>query len=138
MTQGDFDRITQHIKADLAVASPAVLVSSGAPAMSAMTIKLVFTRYDAGNAVARAFLAGLGQIRIDADVLLIDAGGQTIGRYQVSKQFAFGGVIGATTRIEDVEAGFEKSVVEIFRPSKASPGSRTPLRTHSGCPPPRA
>jgi len=67
----------------------------------------------AGNAFARAMLAGLGQIEIEADVFLIDAAGKTVAQYEVSKNFAFGGIYGASTSIEDVEVGFVKSVVEI-------------------------
>jgi len=36
----------------------------------------------------------------------------------VSKQFAFGGVYGASTKIEDVEEGFTRSVAEILREKK--------------------
>ena len=79
-------------------------------------MKIVFTQYDRGNAFARFMIAGAGQIRIDADVMIVDAGnGQLVAQYQVSKQFAFGGVLGASTRIEDVEEGFTKSVAEILR-----------------------
>ena len=65
-------------------------------------------------------LAGLGQIRLGGDVVFVDIrSGQEIGRYKLSKQFAFGGMYGATTRMEDVEAGFAKSVVELLREKKA-------------------
>ena len=61
-------------------------------------------------------IAGLGQIRIGADVLLIEpANNQTVGEFEVSKDFAFGGIYGGTTRIEDVEDGFARSVAAIFK-----------------------
>jgi hypothetical protein len=116
MTPMDLDRISQRVKAELAALTPSVIVAANVPAnASAARMKLVFTRYDRGSAAARAFLIGLGQIRIDADVMLIDAGGNTVGQYQVAKQFALGGIAGAATSPEDVEAGFAKSVAEIFR-----------------------
>jgi hypothetical protein len=76
---------------------------------------MVFTEFDKGNAFARLMLAGLGQIRIGANVLLIEpASNRTVSEFEVSKDFAFGGLYGGTTRIEDVEDGFVRSVAAIF------------------------
>ena len=119
ITQADFDRICLKVKAQLQGASPGIFVDATSPdAATASTIKLNFTQYDPGSAFARGMLIGLGQIHIDADVLVIDANGKTEADYKVSKQFALGGIIGATTRIEDVEDGFAKSVAEIVKPKK--------------------
>ena len=63
-------------------------------------------------------LIGLGQIVIEATVTLEDGSGRTVGEYKVAKDFAIGGVIGATTTVEDVEEGFAKSVAEIVRAGK--------------------
>jgi hypothetical protein len=58
----------------------------------------------------------LGQIHIDATVRLIDAtSGNVTASYDVSKTFAWGGMYGGSTRIQDVEVGFAKSVVAIFK-----------------------
>ena len=82
---------------------------------STLKLNMLFKSYDEGNAFARAMLAGLGQIHIDADVTLTDdVTNQTIGKFKVSKQFAFGGIVGAATDIKDVEAGFATSVAEVF------------------------
>lgn len=124
MTQYDFDRIVARVKAEIAGALPGALIEAATaadPARNGSTfkIKLVFTRYDGGNAFARLMLAGLGQIHVEGDVIFVDAGtGEAIAKYQVSKDFSFGGIYGATTRIEDVEIGFAKSVVEILRDKK--------------------
>ena len=109
----DLDRIVQHVQAEM------TQVELGRPqGTNVAKIKLVVTEYDKGNAFARAMLAGLGQIKIAADVIFLDdVSGQEIARYQVSKDFAFGGIYGATTRIEDVEDGFAKSVAEILKKS---------------------
>jgi hypothetical protein len=78
-------------------------------------VKVVITKYDPGNAVARFMLAGLGQIRIEGDVVFSDAAtGQQLAKYQVSKDFSFGGVYGGSTTIEDVEKGFAASVADIL------------------------
>ena len=61
-------------------------------------------------------VAGLGQIHIAADVQLIDvASGHVLARYTIEKIFAWGGMYGGSTTVEDVEAGFAQSVVAVFK-----------------------
>ena len=77
-------------------------------------IKIVITQYDEGNRFARFMLIGLGQIHLEGDVVFIDATDEKeVGRYKVSKDFAFGGIYGGITGMEDVEKGFAKSVAQI-------------------------
>jgi hypothetical protein len=77
-------------------------------------VKIGFTRYDEGNAFARFILAGLGQIHIDADVVLVDPATQKpLGTYLVTKTFAWGGIYGGVTSIKDVEAGFADAVADV-------------------------
>jgi hypothetical protein len=120
MIPAEFDRIIQRIKAEIAAQSPTMIVAPNAPSgASAANMKLIFTQYDRGNAFARFMIAGAGQIKIDADVTISDpTTGQTIGQFQVSKQFAFGGIYGGSTKIEDVEEGFAKSVAAILTDKK--------------------
>lgn len=117
MTQYDLDRISGKLKGELQMQAADMMAREGEPNPSSM--KVVFTKYDAGNAFARAMLAGLGQIKIDANVFLLDQEGATLAQYEVSKNFAFGGIYGAATSIEDVEVGFIKSVVEIVKQNKS-------------------
>lgn len=121
MTQFDLDRIALRIKAEIAAQSPNALIAANNPSgTQPVKMHVIFTQYDRGNSFARLMLAGLGQIRIDADVLLIDTGnGQVVGRYQVSKDFSFGGIYGASTKIEDVEIGFAKSAAAIVSGQKS-------------------
>jgi hypothetical protein len=72
------------------------------------------TRYDEGSAFARAMLAGLGQIHIDGDFVLnlMLEGSQSLAEFSVKKTFAWGGIYGASTRIEDVEPAFAEGVAE--------------------------
>jgi hypothetical protein len=75
------------------------------------TIQL--TRYEKGNAFARAMLAGLGRMHIDGKVSLKDpAKDASLGEYEVNKTFAWGGIYGASTSIEDVEVGFAEGVAD--------------------------
>ena len=84
-----------------------------------MRMHIVFTGYDEGSSFARFMLAGLGQIRIGTDVTLRDEiTDELLGRYEVSKQFAFGGIYGGATDMEDVEEGLAKGIAEILVPSE--------------------
>jgi hypothetical protein len=74
-------------------------------------VDVTLTRYEKGNAFARAMLAGLGQIHIDAVVTLYAEPGHTPqGKFTLNKTFAWGGIYGAGTGIEDVEKGFADGV----------------------------
>lgn len=69
------------------------------------------TRYDEGSAFARAMLAGLGQMHIDGEFLLtfmLDE--RVLAEFTVKKTFAWGGIYGASTRLEDIEPAFADAV----------------------------
>ena len=110
MSDADFGIICQKVRGYIAAKSPGMM-AEGAP--SPVKMKIHFTRFDRGNAFARAMLIGLGQIVIEATVTLQDAQGVTVAQYKVSKDFAIGGVVGATTSVDDVEEGFAKSVAAV-------------------------
>jgi hypothetical protein len=113
LSDGDATRMLRLIRTEITDQNPNAFALDGGRRLK---MKIVFTQYDEGNRFARFMLAGLGQIRIDGEVVLSDAQtGETLGRYEVSKQFAFGSIYGASTSIEDVEKGFAKSVADIFK-----------------------
>ena len=110
----DTSRITQLVVADIQALAPGVMDRAAA---QGKTMRIVITRYDAGNAGARLMLAGLGQIRLDGDVTIVDTPSQRmLAEYKVSKQFALGGIIGSMTSMQDVEKGFAKSVAALVKP----------------------
>jgi hypothetical protein len=85
------------------------------PGSNAILAKVKITQYDEGNAFARWMLAGLGQMHIDAEVVLNDyTAGDELLRSQVTKTFAWGGLYGATTQITNIEDGFAKAVAASF------------------------
>ena len=91
-----------------------VPIASGEATRSTLAMTVQVTRYEKGSAFARAMLAGLGQIHIDARVVLKDAAKDAVlADYDVKKTFAWGGIYGATTRIEDVEVGFAEGVAAL-------------------------
>ena len=75
--------------------------------------ELVLTQYDEGNAGMRFVLAGLGAMSVEGDLTIRDGITHQVYRQQrVSKVFAWGGIYGAITTIQDVEVGFAKAVAE--------------------------
>ena len=109
MSDADFGLVCQKVRSYIQAQTPAVLADQG------LTMKIHFTKFDRGNAFARAMLIGLGQIVIEADVSLVDKDGKTVAVYKVAKDFALGGLAGATTSVDDVEDGFAKSVAEVVK-----------------------
>lgn len=76
-------------------------------------LEILVTRYDKGNAFARAMLAGLGQIHIDARVTVyVMPQKARVADFTVNKTFAWGGIYGASQSIDDVEQGFAEGVAE--------------------------
>jgi hypothetical protein len=113
MSDGDFGLICQKVRGYIQQEAPGVMVDPSTG--QALQMKIHFTRFDRGNAFARAMLIGLGQIRIEATVELTDPHGMAVAQYAVSKDFALGGVVGASTSVEDVEEGFAKSIAEVVK-----------------------
>jgi hypothetical protein len=74
-------------------------------------VEVNLTRYDKGNAFARAMLAGLGQIHIEGHVSLWQLPEHTaLGGFDIKKTFAWGGIYGASTTIEDIERAFADGI----------------------------
>ncbi len=74
-------------------------------------VDVTITRYKRGNAFARAMLAGLGQIHIDGEVVTTDpTNNQTLDEFKVAKTFAWGGIYGAATSMQDIERTFGDGV----------------------------
>ena len=81
------------------------------------------TRYDEGNSFARAMLAGLGQMHIDATVTLSDyQTKEEFAKYEVTETFAWGGLYGGFTDIRTVEEGFAKTVAASVSGKQESAG----------------
>ena len=118
-TEQDLSRIRDRIVAAVRAKQPGRFrevdaPSSSDPEVPVLQVAVRITRYDKGSAFARAMLAGLGQIHVDGQVVLTDRGnGAVHGRYEVKKTFAWGGIYGASTTIEDVEGGFAQGVTAI-------------------------
>src|SRR5215475_2803143 len=109
MNAADRERIIGRVTRKLQERAPTRFadLAATAPDPHTLRVSIAFTRYEKGNAFARFMLAGLGQIHIDAEVTLEDYTRQAaLAKYEVTKTFAWGGIYGASTSIEDVEEGF--------------------------------
>ena len=74
-------------------------------------LELQLSRYEKGNAFARAMLAGLGQIHIAGKVRLYQMPAHDlVAEFDLSKTFAWGGIYGASTSMEDIENTFADGV----------------------------
>ena len=83
-----------------------------------LVLNLKLTVYDEGNRFARLMLAGLGSMQIHAQVELLDGdSARVLTAGEAGKTFAWGGVYGAVTGIEDIEKDFAKEVVKGLRQS---------------------
>ncbi len=117
MSQSEADRIVGHIISKLKEKNPACFAKIGKECNAPSTLQLDtnFTRYERGNAFARFMLAGLGQMHIDASVKLSDKNTKKIiAEYEVDKTFAWGGLYGSGTKIEDIEPAFAEAIADII------------------------
>lgn len=103
-------RLSQKIKEKIDIQK---LNNAGSGDAGNYEIEVLLTRYDKGNAFARAMLAGLGQIHIDAHVSqTVLPERKKVSEFDIDKTFAWGGIYGGVTSIEDVELGFADGIAE--------------------------
>lgn len=73
--------------------------------------EVMIIRYEKGNAFARFMMAGLGQIHINAHVSVFTLPTrEKYAEFDIDKTFAWGGILGASTKIEDVEPAFAEGI----------------------------
>jgi hypothetical protein len=74
-------------------------------------VDLMLSRYEKGSAFARAMLAGLGQMHIEGVARVYQMPEHVlVGEFDLAKTFAWGGIYGASTSIEDIENTFADGV----------------------------
>jgi len=75
------------------------------------SVEVYLTQYEKGNAFARSMLAGLGQIHMDGTIKIFVEPAHTLaGEFELKKTFAWGGMYGGATTIEDIEKTFADGV----------------------------
>lgn len=89
-------------------------------------IYLHVTRYDRGNGFARFMMAGLGQIHIEGKIGVYQLPGHTlVGEFDLKKTFAWGGIYGATTSVEDIENTFADGVAAAVTGQQEEPKQKS-------------
>jgi DNA-binding transcriptional regulator YdaS (Cro superfamily) len=115
LSQADKARITSQIIKAVKEQSPTrfTAINQASPGSSTLHALVAIKNYDEGNAFGRFIFYGLGQIHIDADVMLSDMATQEyLANYEVTKTFAWHGFYGGLTDIKEVETGFCKGVAD--------------------------
>jgi hypothetical protein len=102
------ERLTQEIASKIEARR---VRNVGGTAARNFEVDLHVTRYDKGNAFARAMLAGLGQIHIEGTVTVFQMPEHTlVGSFDLKKTFAWGGIYGASTSMDDIQNTFADGV----------------------------
>jgi hypothetical protein len=115
LSQFDKDRLTLKIEQEIKAENPSRFKTINSPSSGRKKLRAMVTikEYEEGNAFARLILSGLGQIHIDADIMLSDyLSKKILAQYEITKTFAWGGFYGAATKIQQVEEGFCKAVAD--------------------------
>ena len=87
------------------------VANAGAGPARDYVVDMHLTRYEKGSAFARAMFAGLGQIHIEGTVSVYSLPAHAlIGQFTLKKTFAWGGIYGAATSMEDIENTFADGV----------------------------
>jgi len=74
-------------------------------------VHVLLTRYDKGNAFARAMLIGLGQMHITGDIKLVNGtDNKTLGEFTSNKDLILGGLAGAVATIDKIEKEFAAEI----------------------------
>lgn len=91
----------------------------------AYEVDLHLSRYERGNAFARAMLPGLGQIQIEGKIAVFQMPEhRPAGEFELKKTFAWGGAYGAGTSIEDIENTFADGVAAAVTGQQHEPPKR--------------
>ena len=102
------DRVAEKIKGQIDKRKAKNQAAGGARSME---VVLYVTRYEKGNAFARAMLAGLGQIHLDGSISVYQMPDHTLlEKFDMQKTFAWGGIYGSATSMEDIEDTFADGV----------------------------
>ena len=116
------EKIQARIESRKATNAPAADVAA-----RTYEVDLHLTRYEKGNAFARAMLAGLGQIHIDGTITIYQMPEHAlVGEFQLQKTFAWGGIYGSATSMDDIENTFADGVAAAVTGQKEESQKKKP------------
>jgi hypothetical protein len=104
------ERVTEKIQAKI---DQRKLTNPASQDPRTLEVLVHVTRYEKGNAFARAMMAGFGQIHIDGTITLYRMPDHVVvEEFALAKTFAWGGVYGAATTIETIEDTFADGIAQ--------------------------
>lgn len=123
MLSSDTQRLSEKIKNKIDARKTANASPAGDPGNYQVDVHV--TRYEKGNSFARFMLAGLGQIHLDATVSVYRMPAHTlVGEFQLTKTFAWGGIYGGSTSMEDIENTFADGVAASVTGQQEEPSKK--------------
>ena len=82
-------------------------------------LKAQITQYKPGSETARLMIAGAGSSQLEMDAQLVDAeSGREIARFSVDRTWAWGGTLGASRGIEEMERNLAYELALYLRRAK--------------------
>jgi len=122
------ERVAEKIKAKI---DERKVKNAAAPSARAVQVTLHLTRYEKGNAFARAMLAGLGQIHLDGTVSVYQMPDHVLLEdFDLQKTFAWGGMYGAATSMETIEDTFADGIAATVTGQNAPPPQASATTSH--------
>jgi hypothetical protein len=117
-------RVEEKIKARIDARKA---TNAAGPSPRNIQVVLQITRYEKGSAFARAMLAGLGQIHLEGKISVFQMPDHTLLEdFDMQKTFAWGGIYGASTSIEQIEDTFADAVAAtVTGQDHSSPSGKT-------------
>lgn len=121
------DLVAQKIKARI---DDRKTKNSSASPPRTVQVLLHVTRYEKGSAFARAMLAGLGQIHLDGTIYVYQMPDRVLLEdFDLQKTFAWGGIYGASTSMEEIQDTFADGVAATVT-GQLSNGQKTDGSAH--------
>lgn len=114
MLPSDRQRMEEKITSKLKHIAPC---RAGAPKNYELALSI--TRYDEGDAFARAMLAGLGQIHINGVATVYQLPKKNkVAEFTLDKTFAWGGIYGASVSMDTIEDTYAEAVAKAISQGK--------------------
>jgi hypothetical protein len=122
-------RVAQKIKANI---DQRKIKNPPAPSPRTIQVALHITKYEKGNAFARAMFAGLGQIHLDGTISVYQMPDHALLEdFDLQKTFAWGGAYGASTSMEQIEDTFADGVAATVTGQLTAP-AKSDTETNQG------
>jgi hypothetical protein len=97
------------------------------PVAGGVVLKAKITQYKPGSEMARLMVAGAGSVQLELEARLVDAAtGQEITHFAADRTWAWGGALGVSRGIEEMERNLAYELATYLRRSKGAPDPGEP------------